>query len=101
MTGPLITITQAAELCGVSRSTIYRHLQARAYEQAIVAGEKQLTDMPFLLQMYFASGFPEAIRISPRCLRLDRAAVESWRDHTLQHALQSSSTDLKHRKRGT
>ena len=65
-----ITADQAAELLSVSKTTIYRMMQAAEYSAA--------EDAPGHCRRFVGCGFPRPIRLSEQITRIDRAALEQW-----------------------
>ena len=74
----LVTIKDAARAMAVSRSTVYRLIQARVLAEKVEAGRLRLEDVPESLRPYLGSGFPVPTRISPRSLRLDMGDIRAW-----------------------
>lgn len=72
----MLTIKQAADRLAVSRSTVYRMMQARGYRARLEAGEN--VTVPESIRPYLDSHFPEPVRITERNHRLREADLDQW-----------------------
>lgn len=74
----LMTLKEVVAQLKLSRSTIYRLIAARDFDEKIKAGQKDAAQAPKSIRALLGSGFPKAYSITGRLRRYNKEEIDAW-----------------------
>lgn len=74
----LMTLKQVSEYLTLSRSTIYRLIAAREFDDEIKAGRKDASDAPKAIRRLLGMNFPKKYLLSVRSVRFNKEEIYEW-----------------------